>query len=70
MAVAIIGGVMASTFLTLFVVPCVYSLASALEHPDPLLVEKKAKARQEALDRQQKFGQPQEGTEPMEPQPV
>jgi hydrophobe/amphiphile efflux-1 (HAE1) family protein len=69
MAVAIIGGVMASTFLTLFVVPCVYSLASALEHPDPLLVEKKAKARQEALERQQKLEQGQ-GTEPMEPHPV
>ena len=36
MAVAIIGGVIASTILTLFVVPCVYSLISKLERPDPL----------------------------------
>jgi len=32
MAIAIIGGVTVSTFLTLFVVPCVYSLFSRLEH--------------------------------------
>lgn len=36
MAVSIIGGVAASTVLTLFVVPCAYSLFSALERPDPL----------------------------------
>jgi HAE1 family hydrophobic/amphiphilic exporter-1 len=36
MAVSIIGGVAASTILTLFVVPCVYSLLSNLERPDPL----------------------------------
>ncbi len=36
MAVSIIGGVTASTILTLFVVPCVYSLFSKLERPDPL----------------------------------
>ena len=36
MAISIIGGVIASTILTLFVVPCVYSLFSALERPDPL----------------------------------
>lgn len=36
MATAIIGGVIASTFLTLFIVPCVYSLLSALERPDTL----------------------------------
>jgi len=36
MAVSIIGGVIASTVLTLFVVPCVYSLLSRLERPDPL----------------------------------
>ena len=34
MAIAIIGGVIASTILTLFVVPCVYSLLSSLERPD------------------------------------
>ena len=31
MAVTVIGGVIVSTFLTLFVVPCAYSLASRLE---------------------------------------
>jgi HAE1 family hydrophobic/amphiphilic exporter-1 len=36
MAIAIIGGVIASTILTLFVVPCTYSLMSKLERPDPL----------------------------------
>lgn len=39
MAVAIIGGVIASTFLTLFVVPCAYSLFARLERPDPLEAE-------------------------------
>jgi HAE1 family hydrophobic/amphiphilic exporter-1 len=34
MAVAIIGGVIASTFLTLFIVPCAYSLFAQLERPD------------------------------------
>jgi HAE1 family hydrophobic/amphiphilic exporter-1 len=34
MAIAIIGGVIASTILTLFVVPCVYSLISKLERPE------------------------------------
>ena len=37
MATAIIGGVIASTILTLFVVPCTYSLISRLEKPDTLL---------------------------------
>ena len=36
MAIAIIGGVIASTVLTLFVVPVVYSLLSKFEKPDPL----------------------------------
>jgi multidrug efflux pump subunit AcrB len=36
MAVALIFGVLASTILTLFVVPCAYSLFSRLERPDPL----------------------------------
>ena len=36
MAVAIIGGVIASTVLTLFVVPVVYSLFARLERPDKL----------------------------------
>jgi HAE1 family hydrophobic/amphiphilic exporter-1 len=31
MAIAVIGGVMVSTFLTLFVVPCAYSLSARLE---------------------------------------
>ena len=31
MAISVIGGVLVSTFLTLFVVPCAYSLASRLE---------------------------------------
>lgn len=34
MAIAIIGGVAVSTFLTLFVVPCVYSLFTRFERPD------------------------------------
>jgi hydrophobe/amphiphile efflux-1 (HAE1) family protein len=37
MAIAIIGGVIASTILTLFVVPCAYSLMTKLERPDPLV---------------------------------
>lgn len=37
MAIAIIGGVIASTVLTLFVVPCVYSLLSYWERPEPAL---------------------------------
>jgi HAE1 family hydrophobic/amphiphilic exporter-1 len=38
MAVAIIGGVIASTLLTLFIVPCVYSLLSRLEGRDTIEV--------------------------------
>jgi len=34
MAISIIGGVTLSTFLTLYVVPCVYSLFSKLERPE------------------------------------
>ncbi len=34
MAISIIGGVTVSTLLTLYVVPCVYSLLSRLERPD------------------------------------
>ncbi|MBI3554712.1 MAG: efflux RND transporter permease subunit [Deltaproteobacteria bacterium] len=45
MAVAIIGGVMASTVLTLFVVPCAYSLLAKLESPDPLAVEEAARTK-------------------------
>jgi hydrophobe/amphiphile efflux-1 (HAE1) family protein len=44
MAIAIIGGVIASTLLTLFVVPVVYSLFSRWEQPDPLIVEERNKA--------------------------
>lgn len=36
MAISIIGGVIASTILTLFVVPCVYSLMSKFERPIPI----------------------------------
>ena len=36
MAIAIIGGVISSTTLTLFVVPCAYSLMAKLERPDTL----------------------------------
>jgi hydrophobe/amphiphile efflux-1 (HAE1) family protein len=36
MAISIIGGVIASTILTLFVVPCVYSLLAQFERPDTL----------------------------------
>jgi multidrug efflux pump subunit AcrB len=34
MAVSLIGGVTVSTFLTLYVVPCVYSLFQKLERPE------------------------------------
>jgi multidrug efflux pump subunit AcrB len=34
MAICIIGGVFVSTFLTLYVVPCVYSLFVKLERPE------------------------------------
>jgi hydrophobe/amphiphile efflux-1 (HAE1) family protein len=34
MAISIIGGVLVSTFLTLYVVPCVYSLFVSLERPE------------------------------------
>ena len=42
MAVSIIGGVISSTVLTLFVIPCVYSLLSRFERPDPSIAEAKA----------------------------
>jgi HAE1 family hydrophobic/amphiphilic exporter-1 len=35
MSVAIIGGILVSTLLTLVVVPCVYSILSGFERPDP-----------------------------------
>lgn len=41
MAIAVIGGVSVSTLLTLFVVPCVYSLFVKLERPDTIEVEAK-----------------------------
>jgi HAE1 family hydrophobic/amphiphilic exporter-1 len=44
MAVAIIGGVIASTLLTLFVVPCVYSLLTAFEQQDTLVATEPAVA--------------------------
>ena len=34
MAISIVGGVSVSTLLTLFAVPCVYSLFVRLERPD------------------------------------
>ena len=34
MAICIIGGVLVSTLLTLFVVPCVYDILSHVERPD------------------------------------
>jgi HAE1 family hydrophobic/amphiphilic exporter-1 len=42
MAISIIGGVTVSTFLTLFVVPCVYSLLTRFEREDVLDAETKA----------------------------
>ena len=39
MAISIVGGVTLSTLLTLYVVPCVYSLFSKLERPDTALEE-------------------------------
>ncbi len=38
MAISIIGGVFVSTFLTLFVVPCVYSLFTRFERPEKVEV--------------------------------
>ena len=38
MAIAIIGGVIASTVLTLFVVPCAYSVLTRFERPDSISV--------------------------------
>ena len=49
MAVAIIGGVMASTVLTLFVVPCAYSVLSRFESKDPLELAEKAALLQSKL---------------------
>lgn len=39
MAIAIIGGLIISTLLTLFVVPCSYSLFSAMEHKDRVVFD-------------------------------
>ena len=52
MAIAVIGGVMVSTFLTLFVVPCAYSLFSRLEskrHDKDLKSSLKQLANEERL---------------------
>jgi HAE1 family hydrophobic/amphiphilic exporter-1 len=46
MSIAIIGGVIASTILTLFVVPCAYSLMTNLERPDPLVEALNKQARE------------------------
>jgi HAE1 family hydrophobic/amphiphilic exporter-1 len=49
MAVAVIGGVAVSTFLTLFVVPCVYSLFTHLEGKKAhQLIEEEETARKKA----------------------
>ncbi|MBI3555665.1 MAG: efflux RND transporter permease subunit, partial [Deltaproteobacteria bacterium] len=56
MAVAVVGGVLVSTFLTLFVVPCAYSLASRLEN------HKQEDALKEAIKTMKEL--------PMEPQHV
>lgn len=42
MAISIIGGVSLSTFLTLYIVPCVYSLFSRLERPDSIVLSDSA----------------------------
>ena len=42
MAVSIIGGVSLSTLLTLYVVPCIYSLFSRLERPEKMDEEEAA----------------------------
>ena len=47
MAIAVIGGVLVSTFLTLFVVPCVYELLARFEH-DRGAVEKRQREIAEA----------------------
>jgi HAE1 family hydrophobic/amphiphilic exporter-1 len=45
MAISLIGGVTLSTFLTLYVVPCVYSLFSKLERAEPVHDAKEVAAR-------------------------
>lgn len=42
MAISIIGGVTVSTLLTLFIVPCVYSLMTSLERPETEPMDEKA----------------------------
>jgi HAE1 family hydrophobic/amphiphilic exporter-1 len=49
MSIAIIGGVIASTVLTLFVVPCAYSLMTRLERPDALVEQMLRETRQQGL---------------------
>ncbi len=54
MAIAVVGGVLVSTFLTLFVVPCAYSLFSSLEskkHDEDLKVSLKILRDQELAAR-------------------
>jgi hydrophobe/amphiphile efflux-1 (HAE1) family protein len=54
MAIAVVGGVLVSTFLTLFVVPCAYSLFSSLEskkHDEELKVSLKILRDQELAAR-------------------
>src|SRR5262249_44319222 len=41
MAIVVLGGIIVSTFLTLFVVPCAYSLMSRLEKKKVHIVEPK-----------------------------
>jgi HAE1 family hydrophobic/amphiphilic exporter-1 len=49
MAITIIGGVIVSTVFTLFVVPCVYSLFSKLEHRRYDIVFKELDEKGEAI---------------------
>ncbi|MDR3606041.1 MAG: efflux RND transporter permease subunit [Oligoflexia bacterium] len=59
MAISIIGGVSLSTFLTLFVVPCVYSLFTKLERP-----EKRDEKRDEKGDEEPSVPHNSQGTAP------
>jgi HAE1 family hydrophobic/amphiphilic exporter-1 len=52
MAIAVIGGVCVSTFLTLFVVPCAYSLVAPLENTKQVVALREAKLALEALEAQ------------------
>ncbi len=50
MAIAVIGGVLVSTFLTLFVVPCVYELLARFERPRSAVEKRQREIEQATRD--------------------